>query len=765
MVESGQTLSARYSLVRRLGAGGHGEVWLAADRERQGYAALKILQPAIAQDAEVLNAYANACERTRGLDHPHILKVTGLARDGDLVYIASDYAAGGDMTVMRGRPASEFVAHLIDIAEALQYAHEKGVVHGDLKPSNLLIGSNDDVLLSDFSTLFGSPYNTSPQRLRGETPVPADDVYGFGAVLYELLSGYPPFYPQPTRERVLDEPVPPLVPRYPAPAALIELAMQCLAKDAAARPSISTIVETLREAQREIRSRQLQTSAPGAAPQITSPTDESIRPQWRRSEPAAVAPSEATGFKRAAVFTALGVLIVAAVVVFALLPRWVDERNKAAPAPVAVAPPVASEPKPKAQEPVDFAQLAAQKQAAEEIRSALTNRWNQLTAQAVERWAAEPAQKVKDAIASGDEALGTREYAKAKSAFEAAEREIGALERDYPQVLAATLKQGSDAIERGDSAAARDAFELALAMSADNATAKAGLKRAQTLDQVLALLSTARAQEQAAQYAQALATYRQALQLDPQTQAATEAVARLQAQRAADAFGRAMARGYELLHAGQYAAARSAFEEARKLRPQAPDLSQALNDVQQAERTRAIEQHLERSKELQAKEQWVEALAELRAAAKLDPTVAAVNDSIAKVEPRARLHEEFQLYITQPERLFAPAVRQTARASLERARSLPQQGPVLRAQIEKVEEWLQRAETPVRISLQSDNLTRVTIYRVGELGTFTERTVELAPGKYVIVGTRPGYRDVRREVALFPGQPPEPLVIRCEDPV
>ncbi|MET0656867.1 MAG: hypothetical protein ABW110_01770, partial [Steroidobacteraceae bacterium] len=83
----------------------------------------------------------------------------------------------------------------------------------------------------------------------------------------------------------------------------------------------------------------------------------------------------------------------------------------------------------------------------------------------------------------------------------------------------------------------------------------------------------------------------------------------------------------------------------------------------------------------------------------------------------------------------------------------------------KIENWLKRAETPVRVSLQSDNVTRVTIYRIGELGTFTERTVDLAPGKYVVVGQRPGFRDVRREIALNPGEAPAPLVIRCEDPV
>lgn len=761
MVESGQTLSARFTLVRRLGAGGHGEVWLAQDRERQGYAALKVLSRAVAQDAAVMAALAALIERVRQLDHPHILEVAGLHRDGELAYVASDYAANGDLGLQRGRPAAEWIAALIDIAEALQYAHEQGLVHGDLKTGNVLIASDGRALLSDFADLAGSPYNTSPQRLNGAAPERADDAYGFGALLYELLSGYPPFYPQPTRERVLHEAAPPPVPRYPAPLALVELANCCLAKDADARPAFAAIIDTLRAAASEIRSGQHRVAAAGAAPQIVPPSDDALRPQWRRSA-AEQAPARSSTWQRTATFAALAILGAAVVAVFVVLPRWAHER--AAPVPQAVAP-TQTTPAPAAEAPKDFARLAEAKQAAEELRGELADRWNKLQDRAVERWAAEAAQRVQAAFAGGDQAFAARDYEQAKAQFASAEQILDELERSYPGALAERLKEGAAALTQGDSAKAQAAFELALAMHPGDAAAKAGVKRAQSLDRVLALLARAREQEAAGQITQALASYRQALQLDRETQAASAAIGRIEAQLTNDAFGRAMARGYQQLNAGQYAAARGAFEEARKVRPQAPEIAQALNEVQQAERTRDIEQRLQRSRELEASERWVDALAELQQAAKLDSTVAAVNEGIARVEPRARLHQELELYLTQPERLFATSVRQTARASIERARAFPQQGPVLRAQLDKVEEWLKRAETPVRVSLQSDNATRVTIYRVGELGAFTERTVDLAPGKYVAVGTRPGYRDVRREFALQPGETPAPIIIRCEDRV
>ena len=78
---------------------------------------------------------------------------------------------------------------------------------------------------------------------------------------------------------------------------------------------------------------------------------------------------------------------------------------------------------------------------------------------------------------------------------------------------------------------------------------------------------------------------------------------------------------------------------------------------------------------------------------------------------------------------------------------------------------LATAETPVRVALRSDNLTDVVVYRVGRLGVFEARELELVPGRYTAVGTRTGYRDVRREFSIEPGKPPEPLVVRCEEQI
>jgi hypothetical protein len=91
--------------------------------------------------------------------------------------------------------------------------------------------------------------------------------------------------------------------------------------------------------------------------------------------------------------------------------------------------------------------------------------------------------------------------------------------------------------------------------------------------------------------------------------------------------------------------------------------------------------------------------------------------------------------------------------------------PGLSHQLGQVAALLDQAATPVDVMLRSDNLTSVTVYRVGELGNFTQRALQLKPGRYVVVGTRSGFRDVRRELTISPGNAPPALLIQCVDPI
>jgi Protein kinase domain len=247
------TTLGHYSLIERIGTGGQGEVWKAHDESRGVDVALKILAPSAARHPAAWAMLEREHAIASRLQHPGILQVLPPERIEDVVVLPMELAAGGDLRRLRGAGYLEIVPLLLEAAEALEYAHARGVVHRDLKSGNVLLDSRGRVKLADFgiaallpaegagaAELRGaglSPFTASPEQLRNEPPSAADDIYGLGALAYELLSGHPPYYPNFDLRRAQTQPVPELVPTRQIPPELGELVMRMLAKRAAERPA------------------------------------------------------------------------------------------------------------------------------------------------------------------------------------------------------------------------------------------------------------------------------------------------------------------------------------------------------------------------------------------------------------------------------------------------------------------------------------------------------------------------------------------------
>ena len=254
----------RYRPLKPLGSGGSGSVWLARDETNGLDVALKIV-PREGNAAARAEREATAATRLR---HPHCLRAYGLARDGRHVYIAYEYVPGG--TLRQALRAGEVddaaaVEAAAQILEGLAHAHAHGIVHRDVKPSNVLVADGDSlsVRLLDFGlaqireeeslTAPGDVPGTLayilPERLRGEQAKPAADVWAVGVVLWESLAGYHPFWTSAllqTADRI-QAGAPSLASQRPdLPDELIRLVDSALALDAAARPSAAKLSAALR---------------------------------------------------------------------------------------------------------------------------------------------------------------------------------------------------------------------------------------------------------------------------------------------------------------------------------------------------------------------------------------------------------------------------------------------------------------------------------------------------------------------------------------
>ena len=247
------TTLGHYTLIERIGTGGQGEVWKAHDESRGVDVALKVLAPAAARNPAAWEMLEREHSISSRLEHPGILQVLPPERVDDVVVLPMELATGGDLRRLRGSGYLEIVPVLLEVAEALEYAHARGVVHRDLKTGNVLFDGRGRVKLADFGIAAllpepgsgaapsggagHSPFTASPAQLRGDPPSPADDIYSLGALAYELLSGQPPYYPNFDLKRALTQPVPELIPTRQIPPELGAIVMRLLAKSAAARPA------------------------------------------------------------------------------------------------------------------------------------------------------------------------------------------------------------------------------------------------------------------------------------------------------------------------------------------------------------------------------------------------------------------------------------------------------------------------------------------------------------------------------------------------
>jgi serine/threonine-protein kinase len=356
LLEPGLEFLPGLTLLRPLGHGGMGEAWLARDAERGEEVVAKVV-PADASPERVALLRREA-RLVRKLAHPRIVPVHGFRSGARGSAVIQRYMPGGDAGKKRGAPPPEVARLGRDVAEALEYLHGLGVVHRDVKPSNVLLDEEGRGCLADFGIAAvswadeegivlrggGSRSSLSPQQVAGEPAQPADDLYALGALLFELLCGRPPFPREASDEEIRTLPPPPVASPFPLPDALRALVATLLAKSPKDRPrSAAAAREALAEVELALAGSPV--VVPGPSVRLQPPPrvgPEPIAPAGLRDRASRLGSRPARTGLSAGQVTLLAALAVAVVVAVAWLPRWAQA--PAAPSPTPAAPTVAPTP-------------------------------------------------------------------------------------------------------------------------------------------------------------------------------------------------------------------------------------------------------------------------------------------------------------------------------------------------------------------------------------------------------------------------------------
>ena len=209
MLKEGVILGERYEIISRIGSGGMADVYKAKDHKLNRMVAVKVLKPEFREDKTFIRKFRTEAQAAAGLSHPNIVNVYDVGEDRGVYYIVMELVEGitlKDYIDRKGKlSVKEATSIAIQVSLGLEAAHNRNIVHRDVKPQNIIISTDGKVKLSDFgiakatssntisSNVMGSVHYSSPEQVRGGYSDYKSDIYSLGITMYEMVTGHVPF--------------------------------------------------------------------------------------------------------------------------------------------------------------------------------------------------------------------------------------------------------------------------------------------------------------------------------------------------------------------------------------------------------------------------------------------------------------------------------------------------------------------------------------------------------------------------------------------
>jgi hypothetical protein len=388
-----------------------------------------------------------------------------------------------------------------------------------------------------------------------------------------------------------------------------------------------------------------------------------------------------------------------------------------------------------------------------------------LKSKSIEKWNAEKFSIALENISSGDDLYREGEYLRSIKQYREALDQLNNLKEDAAKIIESTIISANNNIEKLDSELTVEqtinSINLAFAIDKNNESIKLLKERSLKLPDLFNKVMQSDQFINEQKYEDAFSVLSEAIMLDPYRKKTKTSMENLNKQIKEKTFIEFMSEGFEAMDQNNFSSARKVFNEALKTYPERPDVYDALNQLESRESSFQIKERIKNAEANENLENWSEAKKEYEALLESDNSLVSLKARLINVRIRAELDEQLENLINNPLTLRSDELHQKAKKLLKTAQGINQRGAKLEKQIKSVSKIIVQARNPIPVNFFSDNKTNVTIFKIGSLGLFEKRTIELVPGYYVALGQRIGFRDIRLDFAIEPNEVDKNISIMC----